>query len=211
MEESEQVAWKLTDEEEGRAQIVFAATEEEAHATGEIGFAADKVERAPEFDRFSPGPVPAKALLDAGWWYTCQECEHHVAADGCEDCGERLREETPHEVEDPGPVYDADDPEVVYCSQDCKDAHESFVRRLRDGRAAASAEVSRRFPEAVLLGMPWGGPEHFSVDFTFPGSLGRASWATNDPEHVQVERRDLAAWETYRSTRKGGTPAGKEG
>lgn len=41
----------------------------------------DSCNRRPEFDQFAPGPVPPAALIEAGWWFECSECQTHVTED----------------------------------------------------------------------------------------------------------------------------------
>ncbi len=37
--------------------------------------------RAPEFDKYSPGPVTAQQCMDEGWYWLCCRCEAHVCSD----------------------------------------------------------------------------------------------------------------------------------
>lgn len=48
--------------------------------------------RAPQFDHYSPGPVPEKALFEAGWRFLCETCEARAITEWsekhpiCDDC-----------------------------------------------------------------------------------------------------------------------------
>ena len=64
--------------------IRFATSSAAARREGgnEIGCEWDGVDscaRKPEYDQYAPGPVPARALIEAGWQF---ECRRH----GCGNC-----------------------------------------------------------------------------------------------------------------------------
>lgn len=39
------------------------------------------IKRAPEFDKYSPGPVTIEQYLEHGWFWRCQRCEKHCYLD----------------------------------------------------------------------------------------------------------------------------------
>lgn len=80
-------AYKIScaDDDHGM-EVVFAERAKDARRmhSGEIcdcGILEIKAHRAPEFDSFSPGPVPIEALFKAGWRWQCQNCENGVYDD----------------------------------------------------------------------------------------------------------------------------------
>lgn len=78
--------------------VVFAATESDAmaaaakyHGWNPETEPVHGVRRAPEFDAHAPGPVPAEALLDAGWHIRCADCGRTLDSDSeDEETGEPL-------------------------------------------------------------------------------------------------------------------------
>ncbi|MEQ8345050.1 MAG: hypothetical protein RIB84_23750 [Sneathiellaceae bacterium] len=68
------LAWKVPDPGlyEDCERIVFAATAQDA--AGPLDCNVDQVERAPEFDSHSPGPVPLQAYRAADWQMVCNHC-----------------------------------------------------------------------------------------------------------------------------------------
>lgn len=40
-----------------------------------------RVERAPQFDKYSPGPVGIRDYLAEGWHWSCQRCDKQVYSD----------------------------------------------------------------------------------------------------------------------------------
>lgn len=92
-------AWKVTEPNEGYAEIVFATSRGRAKLVSRYydgDFLALDVRRAPDFDEFAPqGRVPKEALLAKGWWWTCYKCNERVTEENgsvinnkvyCEDC-----------------------------------------------------------------------------------------------------------------------------
>jgi hypothetical protein len=145
-------------------------------------------ERAPQFDRYAPGPVPIAVLLSAGWWFECGYCGHRVSEDGCDDCRD--------EGHDAAPVV----LDQVYCNERCRDLevarHAEHKRREAECRVRGRAEVVRRWPDATVISV-WPSPEYVAqIDFTFPGGLGRVRWDEGS-EHVYVEKRDVEAWHLF--------------
>ncbi len=112
-------------------EVIFAINREKAWSVG--AGAVDEVAgcwRAPEFDRFSPGPVPRVAMIEEGWRFECTHCGEWVSSDG-----EMLDDEGQwtgmRPVERRGSVY---------CCGACL-ARDDAAARLRSARHAALVEV----------------------------------------------------------------------
>ena len=84
-------AFKVTETCEDTGGIVFAKSNAQARREGASIFADGdwygvECRRAPEFDRFSPGPVPESAMMDAGWYQWCKcGCERKISGGYVED------------------------------------------------------------------------------------------------------------------------------
>jgi len=72
-------------EQENGAQLYFAESHNQAkcHAANEAGIEYVEVtscRRKPEYDQYSPGPVPTKVLIEDGWWFECYGCYRTVSS-----------------------------------------------------------------------------------------------------------------------------------
>lgn len=189
------LAWQVDGEGqagEPESAVFFLPEGEEPDAErafDETGVDGRRIERAPAFDAYAPGPVPPAALLAAGWWFRCAECERRVSADG-------LDEDDLEEDEEPCPPVVARNGEV-YCSEACVEEDRRLRRERKTRETHLRAEVLRRFPEAAVR-VVWSN----SVDFTVPSCEGAVSWRDADPNVVTVRRCDVEAWKKYVETRK---------
>ena len=114
-------AYKVSHDEE-RSEIEFFSDEDAEQGIGQEDYA--EVERAPAFDKYAPGPVVMSQYLAEGWWWVCQECEHHVSAEGCDDCYDEADDDTPR-VE---PVIRKTS---IFCSQKCADVYDARRRAAK--------------------------------------------------------------------------------
>lgn len=203
------LAWTALDRYEGRGDVVFADSEAEAHRLAEDRDLGDEVTRAPELDRWAPGPVPRQALLDAGWWFECRSCGHHVMGDGCSDCAEEAEEGAAA----PEPYVRG---ETVYCSRACyaDDVQERWERRrrARETEAAGREMVGRRWPGATYLRSFRTSGERVVHEFTFPGSKHGAAhliqpalqefgaWGPPERETLLVPQGDVEAYRAFEDT-----------
>jgi hypothetical protein len=195
---SEQLkAYMVSEPDEGHACVVFAVSGARARQTGasELGTDWDGIEfcrRAPEFDAYAPGPVPQRALYDAGWWFECGHCE------------QRVHQEEEHKGRADAEGNDAD-PESfgffergrrVYCCRACM-AQEDAEQRDRAAREAALVElVLAKYPEVASVIHAYADrhdPRRSSIRFALPGLLGDVRWTVSKPT-VLVEKRDEAAF-----------------
>lgn len=204
------VAWQFDDDE--ASCIVFARTALGAArlARLEYGFngydrrdmdeRVGEMRRASEFDSYAPGPVPMRALLDAGWRYTCSYCEHMVSMEGCDDCAEEYGSGI---YEDPV-VDDATD--EVYCSQACADA-EAAERKARSEREESARRRCREalalWPDADL-GPFWPTMKEGEGFFhaRLPGLKYSVTWEEKDPGHVYVHPDEVAEYQRIRDERR---------
>lgn len=182
------VAWCVSNGEE--SDLVFAETEADVErmtqTTGDI-------ERAPEFDKYAPGPVPTSALLDAGWWCPCDylDCGHRVRKYGCDDCDEQ-NEQTADVV-----IVG----EAVYCSEGCRKAEVERLADLRrvkeECRERSAAYVAKTWPGAVIERNHPDADGLGQVSMRVPGCKGTVEWFESAPGHVNVQHRDIEAWRTF--------------
>ncbi len=78
-------AFCVSREDSDESEIFFAATEEEAVIAARTKWGTDDdaaVESMglPAFDAYSPGPVPIRVLLDAGWMLSAKELGAEILA-----------------------------------------------------------------------------------------------------------------------------------
>lgn len=195
-----EVAWVAYDGD-GRGVVVYADNEPQAltyAGNSEDIDGVDTIERYPDFDRYRPGPVPTKIMLEHGWCFECWNCCHRVTQDGCDDCPPTSRGTSPR------PVTTKTE---VFCSRHCYTAwKEARVRDERERRAAIRSIrkiVRERFPEAkikeVFASYEKVPGRNFSgiARFSFPGSLGTAQYREVNLLECYVENRDLEAWKKW--------------
>lgn len=185
------------------SKFLFTTREKDARKIAAGEFSADpddpsiKLRRAPEFDKYAPGPVPPQALLEHGWWITCAECDHRVSDDGCDDCADERDYDSPK----PPPAFLGD---LVFCSQDCLDYYQEDRLRDEQWRISMMELAKETFPGATVMNV-WGlsgrprDPDN-SVDMKLPGVEGRVNWRPYDtsPEgNVIIRNMDHAAFHKY--------------
>lgn len=78
------------------------------------------VKRAPEFDKYSPGPVTAQQCMDEGWYWLCCRCEAHV----CDD--------------DAGIVIETDH---VFCGRECLEKELASIEKFHGQELHESMRV----------------------------------------------------------------------
>lgn len=188
------LAYKVEEGEEGCAVIVFAADEDGARQRGaaKLGVDDDEVEapiRAPEYDHYAPGPVPAMDLLHDGWWFECAHCFTRVD-DGCEnDEGEPF-----DPVEGPTPYS-------IFCSPRCAAEHFVSERAHAAAEAALIESFESRYEGADIVSL-YLGPlpltvGESSVHFRFPGGDNVVLWKFGDARAF-VNAADVDAFKAWR-------------
>jgi len=169
------VAWQSSTDPDDNWEITFAPAD------------AGEGERAPEFDPYAPGPVPASALLAAGWWMECSHCSRHVSADGPDDWGD-----------EDGEDGDAPDPvcvgESVYCDSRCRDKEQAEQAARRARKAAMEADALKRWPGIEVLSV-----YDDSLEFRFLGQRWTTQWLAADPGHVSMPPADVPLWTAWKA------------
>lgn len=126
--------------------------------------------RMPEFDQYAPGPVPALAMIAAGWWYEC-----------C-GCGQKVDDDS-YDYEREAPVQPVVHGNNVYCCAGCRHRHLAAVAReqkvIDETIEAMVGLVVARYPGVLIHSQhvyvtpgfdDWPEVEQAYVRFYFPGS-----------------------------------------
>ncbi|NDY89714.1 hypothetical protein [Ideonella livida] len=202
-------AYMVSESGEGHACVAFAVSGAPARqaGAGELGTDWDGIEscrRAPEFDAYAPGPVPKRALYDAGWWFECGHCGHRVS----------INEYHEYRSDDEGNDAAPEDfgfferGRQVYCCRACmaKDEADDRTRAAHD--AALVELVALKYPEVLVVSYAyWNIPEpkRSEVRFTLPGLEGMVRWIIGE-NTVSVERRDVENFKRLYSPGTSATP-----
>lgn len=181
-------AYQVSDGED-MTVIRYATNSATARREGgnEIGCEWDGVDsciRKPEYDKYAPGPVPAKSLTEAGWQF---ECRRH----GCGNWANWDTEELTFSA--------AGDP---YCCEACMARH--FARQRANAAAGAALQelVEAKLPgchvtEVYVYGWrleaAYGGGMRAYVDFSFPGGRWPGRFVFGE-EVFRVHGDDLPAF-----------------
>jgi hypothetical protein len=201
-------AYMVTEYGEGHACVVFAVSGAPARRAGaaELGTDWDGVEfcrRAPEFDAYAPGPVPQRALYDAGWWF---ECMH---------CGTRMTDGEHHQFrsDDEGNDSDPDDfgfferSRAVYCCRGCMAKHDAEATSRADHSAALVDLVALKYPEVLAVTYAYWNDSHpkkSRVCFALPALTGDVDWTIGESK-VLVLQADVEVFKRLYSG-NGGAP-----
>lgn len=117
--------------------------------------------------------IPAKAYIDAGWWFDCNHCGTH-----CDSDASRFDEETDTDI----PLDLVFDGRVVYCSAEYKSSHDSEVSARNAKFEAFKAAAATAHPEVTFTGFTGGYPYCAnSGKFMFPGA--RHGGSVSDTEN----------------------------
>lgn len=171
MDAAELQAFQVDEGFDGESTVVFASSRNQAKHLGAqaLGIPYMDVEscrRKPEFDGFSPGPIPPLVLLASGWWFECSHCGERVtrAGDSSDEFSGEACESNGH----------------IYCSRSCLGLRLAY-ERARDAAEAALCElVTTRFPGATVLRTRIAGRNLERADAVFG-----ASWATFQLDGLQ--------------------------
>jgi hypothetical protein len=201
-------AYSVQEDDEGTGGVVFAKSPAAAQmlASGKWGtgdFFWGRARRAQWADAYGPdGPIPARAMIENGWWLECHGCGVHIC-------------ENDDHLDTVVGTQDA-----AFCSQDCMD------RKIIDDEAARDCELTaigklirllgEKYPGVLLSGETHAnarkgkeGMWHVHqciVGFTFPGSKigpGHIRYdKVGEEPRVTVCSGDMAAWEAWRASQK---------
>ncbi len=174
----------------GQAKAM-AANEEECRITEVVS-----CRRKPEWDTYSPGPVPIKVLMEAGWGYECSGCGQMVYEGG--ECYHGDNDESC----DTEPVYTLTQ---VWCCQSCRDASEirGAKRKIEEAEArrAALAAFAAKWPEVK----PSKVIERYTgicVEFHIPGAEDSVLWEVGS-DSIWISWRCMEAWYAWEDSRLG--------
>lgn len=180
-------AYSVQEEESGL--IVFATSGIAARREGANELSVEfkdviSCNRAPWADQYAEqGWVPVKALLEQGWWQSCNGCGCMVSADSTN------YEDEPHEpvIEERG----------LYCSPSCKEAEEAEIAARKLRKQQRTQAVLDKYPEAEIL---WVNDHDTDATVTFkvPWCKHSTTWKVGETT-MRVHPDDLAAWEADRS------------
>lgn len=198
------LAYAVLELGENTGTVVFAKTNAAARRIGSSqisdgSFFSVSAHRAPWADRYAPGPVPIRVMIDNGWWWECFGCHRHIGLD--------IAPPIERSVEIGGHIY---------CSQECLDAKwaaklvEQWIRI--ETIAALESDLRRKMPGVVFgdyshVYVPCGtwSAKRGIISFDFPGrkyDLGnyRFDGAPNGDgaPQVFVSYGDRGAFEAWR-------------
>lgn len=166
---AERKAW-VVDVDDEHHEVVYATSEGRARVLAAREVGADPREvtlrHEPRLDEHAPGPVPADALLDAGWWLTCGWCEHLVTQDGCDTC------DADAEVA-PEPVTEG---ASAWCSAACRDEDGADRAACRQREADARAAALARLPDAEVEYAAATSDGGAAVHLRVPGCRGHVTY-----------------------------------
>lgn len=220
------LAFTVQDEE--RAEIVFAASRDDAYHS-EIGGAGEygvQVSRSEWADSYAPGPVPKMAMLENGWWLECHGCECRIDSDLLAE----VYDDDGNELE-PRPLSPVERGSAIFCTAECMGSHDESRRQMK-AREAQSLEYMRALTLSKMPGATLTGRDHVYVNhnkagdlecfqvhvgFTFPGcKIGDAQYnyegeggyrGGDGVPHAMVCAGDKAAFEAWRDAGYGDLPA----
>lgn len=140
--------------------------------------------RAPDFDRYAPGPVPMHATLAAGWQHICSGCSLEFSA-----------KKQAHA--DSTPVEDSDN--AQFCSQACMMKNWQNERTQQAYENAAVELAIAVWPQALKV-MPWvdRSTDGYSVKviaLVLPGMKSVINWDLSK-EAVGVSPVDLQLYQS---------------
>lgn len=200
-------AYMVREDYEGHAVIAFATNNATARREGgqELNLEFDEVEscrRAPEFDQYAPGPVPALVMIEHGWWFECSHCGRKVSASDMYD-------EIEDQGLDPSQFAPRDDGRHgVYCSATCEAQHWAEGRARAHAKADLLEIFAAKFPDAQvesvhvygsqLESSDANGGAKCSVTFKFPGAKYTSRWVFGEDKQVHVPTIDLEAFHAWR-------------
>lgn len=187
------LAYSVETNDPEECNIQFATSNAAARRQGadEIGtdFSAVSCRRAQWADQLAVQRfIPAKAYIDAGWWFDCNRCDSDAS---------HWDEETETDIE-LDLVFDG---RVVYCSTECKTGHEAEVAACNAKFEAFKEKVVAAQPGVTFTEFTGGYPSCAnSGKFTFPGAqYGGSVRDTEDGLELSwhVAQGDKAGWDYF--------------
>lgn len=148
--------------------------------------------RRPEFDRYAPGPVPAAAKIEAGWWYECFHCGRRVSNE--------LHDDIEGEGLDPADFSIVTHGSRVYCSHTCRAVEQAQTRGRTAAETALIELVETKFPGSTVAHVNVYGhrltaeKDHCVAYFTFPGGQHQATYKFGEGDTAWVSQCDADAF-----------------
>jgi hypothetical protein len=189
-------AFDVSDGEHGK--VVFAKIHVHARRDGANLLDCDfrdieHCRRAPAFDEYAnKGSVPVKALLEAGWWQSCSNCQHMVMEDMCD---EEDDEGNPYD----GPIFVDALPDDVWCSTECRDSDLAARARRHAGKRALREYAHRKWP-GIVIDDVWDNGEHFRMYFTFPGQPKGHRCAFGTDGQLSMSEQSIVVFREYKAS-----------
>lgn len=157
---------ETNDPEESTIQFATSSAAARRQGADEIGTDFSGIascRRAHWADRYADlRYIPAKAYIDAGWWFDCNHCGTR-----CNSDASRWDKETDTDI----PLVLVFDGRVVYCSVECKVGHDAEVSARNAKFEAFKAAAAEAQPGVTFTGFTGGYPYCAnSGKFTFPGA-----------------------------------------
>lgn len=144
----------------------------------------EKWKRAPEYDRWAwLGYVPNSVLLVDGWSFECWYCNRRTDEEDWED--------------DEYPVQPLAVGHRVYCCPQCRDADDREIAEANKRVEEVRSYLLEKHPGAENLHVT-GGFKGYPVYASFRfGGVRRAEWRSDVPGSVEIDRRDVDAWDRF--------------
>lgn len=189
-------AYQVSEPYEGEAVVVFSRSSVEARRKGADALGTEfrgveSCRRAPELDRYAPGPVPPMALLENGWWFQCVNCGTQVSMDSEED-------------DDGNALVPCVSGQDVYCSPACRSARLAYERSRHAAISALVEWVQTRYPSATriqphvysstLERVAQNAPPRSSVSFKLPELSHPVVWEFGHTQ-VKVSTQDIEVFQ----------------
>lgn len=196
----------VTDED--AAWIVFAVEPEEATEAAAKALDVDpfafEIERTEWADKYAPGPVPRKAMIDNGWWFECHQCGTNITQDSCD-------EDDGHEPVERG--------NQIWCRASCRDQYDIDQDMFKRIEVATieylKLDLLRQCHGAEIVDHEYAQPsayvcrsgsdyrvEHAGIFFRFPGCMfGSVRFGFDEQQAVSkfiVCSGDVPAFECWR-------------
>ncbi|WP_321913518.1 hypothetical protein [Paraburkholderia sp. J11-2] len=194
-----------TDDGDGGSCVVFTTNSATARREGASILDADwesvtSCRRKPHFDAYSPGPVPASALIESGWRFECSHCYARVTNDYTID-------DDGNEVEPSAYVTRG---QKVFCHQECIARYDAKARMNLAAQHALIELVEGKFPGCTITRVHVYGeklepPEkghgiRCSAHFTFPGAKYGATYHFGEGDRAWVSDIDVPAFDALYRT-----------
>ncbi len=191
------LAYTVETDDPEESTIQFATSNVAARRQGaiEIGteFGYVSCRRAQWADQYADqGFIPAKAYIDAGWWYDCNHCGTR-----CDSDASRWDEKTETDI----PLELVFDGRSVYCCQQCKDNHDADIAARKAKFEAFKEKVVAAQPGVTFTAFTGGYPHIVnSAKFMFPGAQYGGS-VTDQEDSLdltwRVSQGDKPAWDSF--------------